>query len=618
MAKITRSKLARGAKLLAKHLFEPMTLSQTQATTANLESEQVSAPYAPFRVNLSMPVLSPSTNTTIGPKSEREIPGAVVRPGRAFHGIPFMLPPFQEHLSFAATPRGGKSVTPSDDMPEIVLDEVSFSFDQRLEAAAIVSNFDGGTSAASANAGKLSYERVDRLNIDLSIVEKKPVWFDPPAQSTNYRAGRVVWSGRVEAITQLAGDYFRLNPWVSSSINEVIDPMKSYIFTVSAPDLSTLNTECALVSVEISMRFLSRLTQRDSGTDIQNIPKRHDGLPNDNLTHANAGTTGAGTNSATSRAFIDVANVPVAGEAIVANDAVKGVQTSMAVIDEMSRRKLQGGYKLDSDLPMLEEMKDTAAYTVLAVPLFNNVEFSGMAARYFDMQPYRTSGAASNKFAIDRRYIPIEAPMTIHHILFTYSWMEFKSYHAGGPTLITHSQIASVAGAGGGSTTLNLELGVGIGRGVRGDSFGYQQIGKATTLASPQVGGAWFANAVDLIGHGSPSTLPHTLPIPTIATTRPWNLELHAMDLVGTGSPSLNGMTSQGKPVFVGRGDSTTSSRQDVDGGASNVAGCEQWIEVRGRIGDPSASVTGTYEPNSMLLGSGGIWVYIIGKTHLV
>lgn len=611
MAKITRSKLARGAKLLAKHLFEPMTLSQTQATTANLESEQVSAPYAPFRVNLSMPVLSPSTNQTIGPSESVNN-----TPGRPFHGIPFMLPPFQEHLSFATTPRGGKSVTPSDAMPEIVLDEVSFSFDQRLEAAAIVSNFDGGTSATSANAGKLSYERVERLNIDLSIIEKKPVWFDPPAQSTNYRPGRVVWSGRVEAITQLAGDYFRLNPWVSSSINEVIDPMKSYVFTIFAPDLGTADTECALVSIEVSMRFLTRLTQRDSGTDIQNIPKRHDGRPNDNLTHANAGTTGAGTNSATSRAFIDVANVPVAGEAIVANDAVKGVQTSMAVIDEMSRRKLQGGYKLDSDLPMLEEMKDTAAYTVLAVPLFNNVEFSGLATHYFDQQPYRTSGAVADKFVVDRRYIPIEAPMTIHHILFTYSWMPFDSYD--GASLRGHTQIAAVAGAGGGATKLNLQLGVGIGRGVRGDSFGYQQIGKATTLHTPQAGGNWFANAVDLIGHGSPSTLPHTLPTPTIATTRPWNLELHAMDLVGTGSPSLNGMTSQGKPVFVGRGDSTTSSRQDVDGGASNVAGCEQWIEVRGRIGDPHNSVTGTYEPNSMLLGSGGIWVYIIGKTHLV
>ena len=617
MAKITRSKLARGAKLLAKHLFEPMTSSQTQATTANLDSSQVAASYAPFRVNLSMPVLSPSTNTTIGPRNEREIPGAVVRPGRAFHGIPFMLPPFQEHLSFATTPRGGKSVTPSNDMPEVVLDEVSFSFDQRLEPAAIVSNFDGGTSAASANAGKLSYERVDRLDIDLSIVEKKPVWFDPPGQSRNYMPDRVVWSGRLNAVNVTDG-YFRLNPWVSSSINQVIDPMKSYVFVLSAPDLSTSNTECALVSIEISMRFLTKLTQRDSGTDIQNIPKRHDGLPNDNLTHANAATTGAGTNSATSRALINAAAVPVAGGAIVANDATTGVQTSMAVIDEMSRRKFQGGYKLDSDLPMLEELKDNAAYTVLAVPLFNNVEFSGMAARYFDQQPYITSSGASNKFAIDRRYIPIEAPMTIHHILFTYSWMEFKSYNAGGPALITHSQIAAAAGAGGGSTTLNLELGVGIGRGVRGDSFGYQQIGKATTLHTPQAGGNWFANAVDLIGHGSPSTLPHTLPTPTIATTRPWNLELHAMDLVGTGSPSLNGMTAQGKPVFVGRGTSTTASRQDVDGGASNVAGCEQWIEVRGRIGDPNASITGTYEADSMLLGSGGIWVYIIGKTHLV
>ena len=610
MAKITRSKLARGAKLLAKHLFEPMTSSQTQATTANLDSSQVAASYAPFRVNLSMPVLSPSTNKMTGPKESFNL-----TPGRPFHGIPFMLPPFQEHLSFSTTPRGGKAVTPSDDMPEIVLDEVSFSFDQRLEPAAIISNFDGGASASSANAGKLSYERVDRLNIELAIMEKKPVWFDPPGQSRNYRPGRVVWSGRIEAIN-VTDSYFRLNPWVSSSINEVIDPMKSYIFTIFAPDLGTADTECALVSIEISMRFLTKLTQRDSGTDIQNIPKRHDGLPNDNLTHANAATTGAGTNSATSRALINAAAVPVAGGAIVANDATTGVQTSMAVIDEMSRRKFQGGYKLDSDLPMLEELKDNAAYTVLAVPLFNNVEFSGMAARYFDQQPYRTSGAQSDKYCIDRRYIPIESPMTIHHILFTYNWMPFESYT--GATLASHTQLPALAGAGGGGVDLKFELGVGIGTGVRGDTFGYQQIGKLTTLDTPQSAGNWFGKAVDLVGHGSPNLLPHALPTPTIASTRPWNLELYAMDLVGTGSPSLNGMTAQGKPVFVGRGTSTTASRQDVDGAASSVAGCEQWIEVRGRIGDPNASITGTYSTSSMLLGSGGIWVYIIGKTHLV
>tara|TARA_R110002110_G_scaffold304362_1_gene518453 strand:+ start:232 stop:501 length:270 start_codon:yes stop_codon:yes gene_type:complete len=89
------------------------------------------------------------------------------------------------------------------------------------------------------------------------------------------------------------------------------------------------------------------------------------------------------------------------------------------------------------------------------------------------------------------------------------------------------------------------------------------------------------------------------------------------MDLVGTGQPSLNGMTNQGRPVFVGRGSSTTGSRQDIALVPSAVAGSEQWLEVRGTLGDPSMDPA-AYDATSMMVGAGGVWVYIIGKTHLV
>jgi hypothetical protein len=452
-----------------------------------------------------------------------------------------------------------------------------------------------------------------------------PTWFEGAANPTNVLPGRVVWSGRINALDVEDG-FFRLNPWVSSSINEVIDPFKTYIFTISAPSLGdgaisdvAARTDITLVSIEVSIRFLTRLTARDSGDDIQNIPKRHDGLPNDNMTLVERlVTTGAGQNSATARPLINTPGMAVGpGNPISANNATVGVQTSMAVIDEMSRRKFQGGYKLDSDLPMIEELKDTAAYTVIAVPLFNNMQFGGLCAQDFGDMPY-IGATGANKFAVDRRYIPIESPMTIHHVLFSHSWMRFyRKEHggAGGP-----QEVAGIPydTAGASLTTMQLTLGVGIGMGMRGDSFGYQQVAGPKTIQNPGTT-SWHGSAVDLIQHGHPATLPQTGPSAAwdAGTRNQWNLELHAMDLVGSGSPGLNGMTSQGKPVFVGRGSSTTGSRQNIAGAPSAVAGCEQWIEVRATLGDPTLS-PGSYDNTSMMVGAGGIWVYIIGKTHLV
>jgi len=605
MAKISRSKLARGAKLLVKHIFTPMSDAQTEFTAANVTADQLKEPMAPFRINLSIPRIDGASCRVAGPDGNPP-----------FMGIPFMLPPLQEHLSFTTDPRGEKVANISDSAPTIVLDEVSFSFDQRLEPAAIVGSWDGGAGPTGADEGKLSYARSSLLNIELFIYEKRPAWFEGGAAS-GFAPGRAVWSGKIESLDLSAG-YFRLNPWVASDIGEVIDPFKTYIFAIHAPNLATLSpgsvdNDTVLTSVEVSLRFRGTLVPRDSGSDIQNIPQRHLGNPNANLTHATAATTGAGINSATPRPLLAAA--PVAGADVRANTA-DGVQSALGTIDEFARRKLQGGYTFDGDTPMLEEAGSTAAYTVLAVPLFNNTKWGGILSNDWRSEPYITSGIAGS-WAIDRRYIPIEAPMTVHHVLFTYNWQRFTWWTGAAASVIDTLPFDTAPPPG---QDMRLQIGVGIGTGMKGDSFGYQQIAYSE-LHNPLNAGTWFNGAVDRIAHGNPKTMPFNPTTASVFGDWPWSLELHAMNTVnnvGDPGPGLNGMASQGKPIFIGRSTSPTASRTDVGGGASAVAGQEQWIEVRARIGDLGADVQNDYDADSMILGSGGLWVYIIGKTHLV
>lgn len=608
MAKISRSKLARGAKLLVEHIFPPMSAALTEFTTANVTAEQMKEPMAPFRLNLSIPRIDGASCRVAGPDGNAP-----------FVGIPFMLPPLQEDLDFVTTPSGDNVPSISNSAPTILLDEVSFSFDQRLEPATVVGSWDGGAGPTGADEDKLSYARASRLNIELFIYEKRPTWFDG-GTATGFAPGRAIWSGKIESI-DLGSGFFRLNPWVASDIGEVIDPFKTYIFAVHAPELATfigptVSKDTVLTSVEISLRFKSTLVARDSGADIQNIPQRHLGNPNANLTHAAAATTGAGVNSATPRPLLGAA--PVAGADIRANTA-DGVQTALGTVDEFMRRKLQGGYTFDGDTPMLEEVGSSAAYSVIAVPLFNNTKWGGILSNDWTSEPYIVSGIPGT-WVIDRRYIPIEAPMTIHHVLFTYNWQRFTWWNGAAAVHIDTLPFNTAPGA---IQNLQLQIGVGIGTGMKGDSFGYQQIAYSH-LHNPLAGPTWFNGAIDRIAHGSPFSLPFDPAAPPIGNIPnwPWNLELHAMNTVSNGGgeegPGLNGMTAQGKPIFVGRSTSETASRTNVGGGASAVAGQEQWIEVRARIGDMGAHIPGDYDAESMIMGGGGLWVYIIGKTHLV
>jgi len=605
MAKIDWYKLARGAKLLVSHIYGPLQVMQNEIalTSDGIESEQIEARYAPFRVNLSIPHLSSYTNHADAPDGSGPM-----------HAIPFMLPPLQGDLSFTLNTDTGNIPTANSDTPEIILDEVSVSFDTRCEPGAIVSNWATGNAAAgiSAHQGKISYERVGNYNLRLAILEKKPKW--GRAAITDTHPTQVIWAGEVVADIELASGYIRSgNPYVVTDIRRAIDPYKSYVFMLTAPNLGT-STYVELVSIEISLRFLSPLRERDSGATIQNIPTRHLGERNKLNTYS---VTGAGQHSSTPRPLITA--VPTAGDNIEANTAT-GVQTSMAVIDEFFRAKLRGGYDMHSEVPVLESLKDTAAYTVLSVPLFNNTRFGGVSTP--DPVgipvgfPYVTS--AAGKF-IDRRYIPIVSPMTIHHVLFSWSWIPFIVPDGAGGVVF----VRDIPGGSSAGEDLKLDIGVGMGTGARADMFGYEQIARRSLRyiqPTPMGAGNWIDEAIDLIALQSASTFPLSF-----GAMNTHNLELHAMNLEGSGQPGLNGMTAQGYPIFVGRGlggvgttNNPPRTNMQATTALSETIGAEQWLEVRAQVYDHSGNWGSGWQADQMIVGTGGLWVYIIGKTHLV
>ena len=90
MAKITRKKLSRGAKLTPEHVYPPLADAASQLTGVSIEKEQMQAPMAPFRVNLTLPYLA----------------GDSLPHGTAT--IPFVLPPVQPVFLASTNAGGGK------------------------------------------------------------------------------------------------------------------------------------------------------------------------------------------------------------------------------------------------------------------------------------------------------------------------------------------------------------------------------------------------------------------------------------------------------------------------------------------------------------------------------
>tara|TARA_R100001594_G_scaffold28949_3_gene54373 strand:- start:3412 stop:5424 length:2013 start_codon:yes stop_codon:yes gene_type:complete len=669
VAKITRKKLARGTKLQVDQMHGPLESAAAQISGANITADQLGSDESTFRVNLWVPhigmqLFQPYNRVGLFTSGAAMATGAKVTrtdPGSRPFGIPFILPPTQELFSVSGS--AGSAIAQMDkDTPTAVLEEISFSFDQRGEPCAIADNFHDdkksvthyadspGTAYSAAQRqvqgmwgssryqGMMDFRRVDAYNLKLAIMSKSQYYFG----ASERRMEREVWSLDIP-FDAYSGEHLRENPILISDIAQAMHPYKSYVFLIYCPDLNggeyigwdntvggpnppnigqwtttTAMDSHALVSVNVSMRFRQKLMTRDkhSGSSVvQNIPS------------SNNGVIDSYTLSITK---------PSAGDKIEADNASDGFSTNMHAIDKVFRDKLKGGYDKEARTAPRQELAQDAGYEIIAVPLMNNRRWGAVLSGYYARcEPYMDKDVvAQDQVIADRRFIPLAYPVTIHHAFLAWNWMV--------PGVFNPTAVAVPPGAPAdtgwfagpqlikpNSTTFKVEVGIGLTSFLRADGpsvLGQPYYSRVAyhSMLDPTLGGSstWNDTLIDRMKIHDFSLGDETVG----NTAENWDWEMHQIPLYTAAGFAGVGHYAQGDPYFAGRSARDESARQSSANAVRQANGFEQMIEVRMHLTDAtnkmtdSRNLTGVASalPRELLLsGYQGHFVYLVCKKHL-
>jgi hypothetical protein len=608
MAKITRKRLARGTKLTQDHVQVPLKSAVDQINAGTIEHEQLESPNGSFRINLHIPYLASdypfSSNALAAPNNTMM--------EYASYCIPFTLPPTQEMFSAAAN----STFNISESQPYLVLDEVSFSFDQRAEPCAIKDQMQDDLDVEAFTAsGTMDFDSISAYDLNIGIVEKPQEYFED--QTPVFE--KSLFNAPLKS-SNFSGDIVRFNPVAITDVNVSISPFKTYAPALGQTPNKTItgSKSHALVSVQISMKIKSTLMQRDVYSDPSNLLQNYP-TKDSHLARRYRSSIGQSLS----------ATLPAAGDSILADTGAttSAVSTLMATVDDEFRHKLSGGIDSNCEADPRQDLIDDASYEVIAVPLMNNRRFGGVTSRWAGEEPYTGTHATVGGVKYwtdpvwDRRIIPIHYPMMVHHVVLAWNWNRFYVADQSGAGNATAALSVPT------SNTFTVDVGVGIGEGLRSDQFNLQTIASLQMVnpANPhQPAATWsgkmfdrcnanakefFVGGVSFQGNGAVRAAPST------TGNFNWEWEMHQVPLTGTGG---TGYFAQGKPVFVGKSWTPTVARTNVGGGASSVGGREQFLEVRMKISDSSSANTKFNSTrDDVVSGYGGHWVYIIGKKFL-
>lgn len=503
--KISRKTLAKGVRLTREMVTAPLHAIANALSSLSLDGSNLVQPRAPFRVSFTLPLLD-SRYFTI----------AQSRPDANLFCLPFVLPPLQEEWG-----------TPSS-LP--ILDELSVSFDQRGEPAAI----DSAT-------GKLNYDATNQYDLTVSLVEKSRMVapYIPEREVVSVHLTPPIFTG--------AG----LNPFVLGNLNKQIDPNKTYALMISAPKLSST----ALPNLVVSFRFTFPLVSRDSGVEIQNLPLSHLGEKTPEVI---------------------VINDPMVNQQIRAESSV-GIHTNVAKLDQRILGKLDAGMTTASDVPPVEHLSVESCYEVIVVPVWGGFGTDNCFAVSNAIQAPYAGTAPFTQPTGDRRLIRLSSPMTIHHVIAVVNYQNPRhNVPKDFPDVGTRTTVPKHPS----SAALLNKVGVAICTGMGSDQFAYQQIASVEWSKASKAAKTIdrFKNAVGGVDSEDP--------------TEPWDSELISVPMVYRSGLQGTGYTSPtGKPFFVGKANNKTRSRTTVGtmvGGTNTAvtAGEETFLEVRWTMQD--------------------------------
>ena len=477
MGKIDKKDLARGTKLSTEHVWDnnldavATNINDVNPTTirAGDQDGMVQPQYetgnGTFRITWTLPQLTSRWTQNNGSSIEEDMSNSANRGIGQPYIIPFVIPPFQEFLTFNGI---------SDYLtPQTVLTEFSFGFDTRDEPAMITDSTCGpGVSpvpgactdgigvpvplangpsfshsqyvnsqlAASAhtgpareqgwivnqNHGKLFYNFETRGDLKFSILSKHSQHFNPHLSIED--------SGFTESLYKLdipmagfIGQNIRFNPHIEKDLNIPFDPHRTYALGILPPQLHdptsgsrapvSRRENLALVNLTISMKFKQRLVTRDyivpaDATRITGQPSDHGG----NKTRGGIVLTKPGVN------------------ATIQADTAAGLNTTLTDLDTAFRNKLNSGYDVSSNTPVTEELCQDAGYDIIAIPMWNNQWNNVFTMRHgtWGKGTYHPGGmgaTAANKYLymdmdegpMVRAIVPIDYPMTIHHCFLAFN-----------------------------------------------------------------------------------------------------------------------------------------------------------------------------------------------------
>lgn len=628
MSKVDRDKLARGSKLNPKHVWgdagstpkKGLQGISSEVGAATITRDQMNRPRGVFRVNFSIPYIASDFIRFGGSET------SALRP----YSIPFTLPPLQPEFN---TGHGDMSNYYTIDSPDLSyrLEEVSFSFDQRGEPAAILDQFwdDSADAVALAGseftAGFLDYNKVTSYELRLAIGEKTQTFWseDYPQtiQDEDHEIEREIWN--LYLPPEVFSGTGRANPIVQSDMSIQVSPYKTYAFQIFCQGLNNDATvegfagNVALVSVEVSMVFSVPLMQRDvydAGTyAVQNMPTKSGGVASITLSE------------------------PAAGDSIEA-DGSEGVNTNIVAVDQRIRQGLSGGYTQSAEPPPRREIQDDASYEVRAIPLFAGRRYGGIGGSTIPTsEPWvNEAGLAGDQIIADRNWDILSFPFVIHHAILAWNWSAWMPADQYGAAAARANRVSM--------GDMKVHVGVNLFYGLKSDGYGYAHVAELEII-NPQntdltpTGTEWNSTLIDRIKANQDSASRTDL----LATggweasfgKATWDWELHNIPLKGALG---EGYFTQGYPFWASRGTQETSSyhtmtsivpgaetatrtdmRTDLEatGAVSPIYGRETHIEVRCHVSHADTKLDVADRASEIYVGYGGCWVYLIGKKHL-